>query len=402
MACDIYLELCRSNKIRRLSLDLPESMIVEVEQFVGGVTMDFANSIDFDVVWDHVVSEFRGDPSSIHGPSHWRRVEANGLKIAAINHASTTVVRLFAVLHDSRRTDDSSERIHGELAAEYAATLRGELFDLDDQSFELLQDACRSHTHGRLSSEPTIGACWDADRLDLGRVGIIPDPNLMSTAPGKEMAASTQKIRSEEEADALLEEVRRQILLRSNSVNRMDRLLDYCPLLRPYGLGSRIIQFREWLHLVGENWSSCDVITPYRKTLKSVLGHTGPIRELMDAEENAAYDMLQDTVTVYRGCDANQQKGLCWSLDEQKANAFPFQSRFRAKEPVLIRARAKKIRILALKLDRNEAEIIAFSPRIYKVQPADEAAAHRLLDVRLAAQNHRLSSVAQAIIQSET
>jgi uncharacterized protein len=38
-----------------------------------------------------------------------------------------------------------------------------------------------------LTSEvPTIGVCWDADRLDLTRVGIMPDPEFFSTAAGKE------------------------------------------------------------------------------------------------------------------------------------------------------------------------------------------------------------------------
>ena len=36
---------------------------------------------------------------------------------------------------------------------------------------------------------PTIDACFDADRLDLGRVGITPDPNKMATAKGKELAS---------------------------------------------------------------------------------------------------------------------------------------------------------------------------------------------------------------------
>ena len=34
----------------------------------------------------------------------------------------------------------------------------------------------------------TIGTCWDADRLDLGRVGIIPSSDFMSTQAGKESA----------------------------------------------------------------------------------------------------------------------------------------------------------------------------------------------------------------------
>jgi hypothetical protein len=31
-------------------------------------------------------------------------------------------------------------------------------------------------------------ACWDADRLDLARVGVIVDPSYLSTARGKQLA----------------------------------------------------------------------------------------------------------------------------------------------------------------------------------------------------------------------
>lgn len=205
--------------------------------------MDSSNLINFNAVWNSVLSEFRGDSSSIHGPAHWKRVEANGLKIAAINHASAVVVRLFAMLHDSQRIDNGDEMKHGQLAAEYVAKLRGRLFDLDDRRFQQLQFACRWHTHGWVSSDPTIGACWDADRLDLTRVGIIPDPDLMSTEPGKEMASPISAVGSEQEVEALLEDVKKQILLNSNSWNRMDKLLDFCPMLKPYGLGKRRIRY---------------------------------------------------------------------------------------------------------------------------------------------------------------
>ena len=46
---------------------------------------------------------------------------------------------------------------------------------------ELLQHACFEHTNGQVSSDPTVGACWDADRLDLPRVGVTPNPALFST-----------------------------------------------------------------------------------------------------------------------------------------------------------------------------------------------------------------------------
>src|ERR1019366_5140421 len=63
-------------------------------------------AIDFDAVWAQILREFRGDPDSIHGLTHWRRVEQNGLRIAASNGAAVEVVRLFAVLHDSQHLGD--------------------------------------------------------------------------------------------------------------------------------------------------------------------------------------------------------------------------------------------------------------------------------------------------------
>ncbi len=144
--------------------------------------------IDFDRLWRHVAESFLLPAISIHGPAHWRRVERNGLVLSARTGADPTLVRLFAVFHDSRREDDGWDVDHGRRGAEFAASLRGELFDLPDADFALLQEACISHTSGRHHSDLTIGTCWDADRLDLGRVGVIPSPEYMSTDFGREIA----------------------------------------------------------------------------------------------------------------------------------------------------------------------------------------------------------------------
>jgi len=140
-------------------------------------------------MWEHVTREFQCHHDSVHGPSHWRRVERNGLLIATRSGAIEEVVRLFAVFHDSRREHDGWDNTHGARGAASAASLRGVLFDLTDAHFELLHFACTWHTHGRLSHDPTVGTCWDADRLDLGRVGIQPEPTFMTTEFGREIAA---------------------------------------------------------------------------------------------------------------------------------------------------------------------------------------------------------------------
>ena len=147
-----------------------------------------ADAPDLAAVWDFVRRQFALGPASLHGPDHWRRVEANGLAVAAESGADERVVRLFAVLHDSRRLDEGIDPAHGQRGADLAAALRGDLFTLDDQAFQKLYYACAWHEKGRVTAEPTIGTCWDADRLDLWRVGARPLPRYMSTAHGKWLA----------------------------------------------------------------------------------------------------------------------------------------------------------------------------------------------------------------------
>ena len=142
--------------------------------------------IDFKKLWQHLSSQFLLGRDSIHGPAHWRRVETFGLKIAEKNGADTTVVKLFAVFHDSRRENESWDPEHGRRGAALAATLRGKFFDLDDARFAILEEACTFHADGFTHKHPTIGACWDADRLDLPRVGILPNPKLLCTAAARD------------------------------------------------------------------------------------------------------------------------------------------------------------------------------------------------------------------------
>ena len=114
-----------------------------------------------------------------HGVVHWARVLENGLRLAEATGANVEVVTLFALFHDSRRVNDGHDPEHGLRGAKYARSLRGTLIHLDDRNFELLYEACRLHTDGITEGDVTILACWDADRLDLGRVGITPLPHLL-------------------------------------------------------------------------------------------------------------------------------------------------------------------------------------------------------------------------------
>ena len=128
---------------------------------------------------------------ALHGIRHWDRVYENGQKLLTPD-TNPLVIGLFAYLHDSCRIDDGEDLYHGKRAADWIETLRGTyLKDVSNEEIELLQEACRLHTTKLKTGNPTIDACFDSDRLDLWRVGVIPDPARLATEKGKEIANST-------------------------------------------------------------------------------------------------------------------------------------------------------------------------------------------------------------------
>ena len=135
---------------------------------------------------DAVLERSTGKDSSIHGESHWQRVAAAGLALLPETPgADPALVFLFALFHDSMRINDSFDPLHGPRAAVLARELRGGTFDLGDAEMDLLAFACEEHTNGSLSEDPTVGVCWDADRLNLWRVGFEPNPLFLSTAAAR-------------------------------------------------------------------------------------------------------------------------------------------------------------------------------------------------------------------------
>lgn len=122
----------------------------------------------------------------VHGPAHWDRVRDNGLFLAKHAPVDVAVVELFAWLHDSCRETEGGDPGHGHRAAEYATELFLDgVLELTDSQMDLLLHACRYHSHGFVDADITVQACWDADRLDLGRVGSRPDPAYLCTAPAR-------------------------------------------------------------------------------------------------------------------------------------------------------------------------------------------------------------------------
>jgi uncharacterized protein len=137
--------------------------------------------IDIPPIVAAIFSDYPLPLRGYHGVVHWARVFENGLRIAEANGADVDVVMLFALFHDARRINEDRDHGHGQRGGDFAKSLRGTLVHRDDHRFDLLYEACRLHTDGHTEADPTIQACWDADRLDLGRVGVKPARHRLCT-----------------------------------------------------------------------------------------------------------------------------------------------------------------------------------------------------------------------------
>ena len=141
-----------------------------------------------------------------HGLAHWDRVARFGQMLYQ-EGADMDVVMAFAYLHDSERRNNAIDIEHGKRASAFIDTIRHtQLQQLDDEQIATLKRACELHTTTRRTDNPTINICFDADRMDLLRVGIIPQPERMATPQGARLVDNPdyahfyQQIVSEQQA----------------------------------------------------------------------------------------------------------------------------------------------------------------------------------------------------------
>lgn len=124
---------------------------------------------------------FALDWNGIHGASHWARVSRYARYLAQGTDADVGVLSLFALLHDSCRESDHGDPGHGARAAWLVREMNGQLYRITSTQEDRLAAAIHGHSQGALSTDLTIQICWDADRLDLGRLGMHVRPEKLGT-----------------------------------------------------------------------------------------------------------------------------------------------------------------------------------------------------------------------------
>lgn len=142
----------------------------------------------------------------IHGITHWERVFRIGSVLAVRTGADLRVVQAFAWVHDARRYSDGSDLGHGKRGAAFAREINNLCLFLSSEQLDLLGTACTYHSGGEMALDPTVGTCWDADRLDLARLAIEPDPGMLSTtaARDEEFIAWACSLATEESENSVL------------------------------------------------------------------------------------------------------------------------------------------------------------------------------------------------------
>jgi uncharacterized protein len=140
---------------------------------------------------DRLVARVMSDSTALnlisHGPKHWLNVATNGIKLAKAEGENPLFCELFGLLHDCQRRGDGGDPGHGRRAAAYARQIRT-MLPLGAGDFKRLSYALTWHDDKTHTRDLGIGCCWDADRLDLPRVGVVTDPNFLNTETAKLIA----------------------------------------------------------------------------------------------------------------------------------------------------------------------------------------------------------------------
>ena len=141
------------------------------------------------------IARWPKEMGTTHGIEHWDRVAKFG-EMLYVDSVDMNVVVAFAYLHDAERINNYIDDMHGQRASMLVDSIRHNyLRDFNDEQVSLLKRACELHTLKHRTGNITIDTCFDADRLDLPRVGITPEPERMATSQGAKIASNPFYIR---------------------------------------------------------------------------------------------------------------------------------------------------------------------------------------------------------------
>lgn len=117
-----------------------------------------------------------------HGASHWARVRHNSKILATAYTANQAILHYFSLFHDIARINEGRDKGHGLRAAKFLAEKGGAIWlGLTSVEYKELIEAITLHSEPYPCGTITQQICWDSDRLDLWRIGTMPDPDRLFT-----------------------------------------------------------------------------------------------------------------------------------------------------------------------------------------------------------------------------
>lgn len=116
----------------------------------------------------------------------------------------------------------------------------------------------------------------------------------------------------------------------------------------------------KWFRLLGGAWETFDNVGRHKDIILERLQDAtrAQLDAMMSKAERAAWAVLPEEITAFRGCSQINLDGMSFSLDRDIAAKFPYLQRYPAEGPILVEARIQK-RFSVLKLGRGEREIIS-------------------------------------------
>lgn len=117
--------------------------------------------------------------TNIHGVQHLRQVAFLAGRFAYSLNVDYKTAIIGGYLHDCARSDDGGGNSH----AHESAFLAKRIIETNWSSTDIdkIFYAIYYHADGLNTNDPFIGCIWDADRLNLVRLGLIPKVELLST-----------------------------------------------------------------------------------------------------------------------------------------------------------------------------------------------------------------------------
>ncbi len=164
--------------------------------------------------------------------------------------------------------------------------------------------------------------------------------------------------------------------------NASDPFQIYMMVNNPYGLtflkfAEPYLSQEDFSHILGSAWVMCEA--PHNdpnlgvSKLIAMFEKADPAL-LMDEDEYATYQAMDDTVTVYRGVtphNAKNLRALSWTTSRETAEWFAH--RF-GEEGTVYEAQIDKTHIFAYLSDRSEAEVILNPRYLTDITEAEELA----------------------------